>query len=120
MYLIRSVSVLILLIGVGLHSTKLLGTIHLQEMMTPEEQKKTGLAQLSDDQKDELDSWISDKFTPKATTTTAAASPQTIVTLVQNNSNGSELIFSNNASYQIAPQDQSKTSSWLSPIIVRI
>jgi|GEM_PF-1545805 len=40
--------------------------------------------------------------------------------LVQNNFDGMELIFSNHQAYLIAPWDQEITSAWLAPIDVKI
>ncbi len=115
MQLIRVISTLTIFAVTAFYSSKLLGTIQLQDMMTPDEQRKTGVSQLSDTQKKELENWINEKFTLKATT---AAAPQ--LYLQQNMNNGSQLMFSDGSIYEIAPTDQAKAAFWLTPFAASI
>ena len=119
MALNRMISCLALLITVITPTKMLLGVISLKDSMTLEEQKKTGVYQLTDAQQKELENWMNKKMDPNLGNKQETIQ-HTLVTLVQNNKNGAELVFSNNVTYQIAPEDQAKTSGWLSPVVVKI
>jgi hypothetical protein len=114
MQLIRIVSTLTL-VGVAIfYSSKLLAAIQLNQVMTPEMQQKTGVSQLSDAQKQELENWLNEKFVLKA----KEAPPP--IYLQQNNNGGTQLIFSDGSVYEIAPEDRNKASAWINPITVSI
>ena len=115
MHPIRAISAIVVFAIAVLYSNKVLGIMRLNEVMSAEEQKKTGVAGLSDMQKKELESWINDKFTLK--TTMASSQP---VYLEQNMQGGAQLMFSDGSIYEIAPTDRSKTVFWLTPIAIKI
>jgi hypothetical protein len=116
MHSIRTISAITIFAVVAFYSGKLLGTMRLNEVMSADEQKKTGVANLTDAQKKELESWINDKFMLK-TTTPVAAQP---IYLQQNIQSGAQLMFSDGSVYEIAPTDRSKATFWLTPIAVTI
>lgn len=118
MHPIRAISAITIFAIAAFYSTKLLGTMRLNEVMTVDEQKKTGVAGLSDVQKKELESWINNKFVLKtATAAPAAAQP---IYLQQNIQGGTQLMFSDGSLYEIAPTDRAKATFWLTPIAVTI
>ena len=117
MHPIRAISAIVVFAATVLYSSKVLGTLRLNEVMSMDEQKKTGIATLSDVQKKELESWINDKFVLKPGTISAAPSS---IYLQQNMQSGAQLMFSDESIYEIAPTDRSKTVFWLTPIAVTI
>ena len=112
MQLMRVISALTICGVAVFYSNKLFGMIRLDQMMTIDEQKKTGIAKLTEGQKKELETWINSKFVLKTTTPV-----QHTISLQENRYNGSQLLFSNNDLYEIAPPDRAKASSWLSVIV---
>ncbi len=116
MHPIRAISALVVFAITVLYSSKALGTLRLNEVMSMDEQKKTGIAILSDAQKQQLESWINDKFVLKPTPVAGAS----IIYLQQNIQSGAQLMFSDGSVYEIAPTDRSKTVFWLTPIAVSI
>src|SRR4051812_6501931 len=116
MHPIRTISAIVVFAATVLYSNKVLGTLRLNEVMSMDEQKKTGVATLSDLQKKELEGWINDKFVLKPTP--VAATPS--IYLQQNLQSGAQLMFSDESIYEVAPTDRSKTIFWLTPIAVTI
>ena len=92
-----------------------MGLIKLTDVMSQDDQKKTGVSQLSDAQKQQLENWMNDKFVLKTTSSDTAP-----LTLQQNLQNGSQLELSDGSIYEIAPSDRSKTTFWLTPITMTI
>lgn len=95
-----------------LYSNKLFSAVEFDQLMTVDEQKKTGVAKLSDSQKKALEAWIDSKFVLKTAETHAAT-----ISLQENRMNGTQLLLSNNELYEIAPTDRAQASSWLSVIV---
>jgi hypothetical protein len=116
MHPIRAISAIVVFATTVLYSNKVLGTMRLNEVMSMDEQKKTGVAALSDAQKKELESWINNKFLLKPTPVAAAST----IYLQQNIQSGAQLMFSDGSVYEIAPIDRSKTVFWLTPIAITI
>lgn len=116
MHPIRAFSALAIFVAAACYSTKLLGTMRLNEVMSADEQQKTGVANLSDVQKKELENWINNTFVLKTATTSAAQS----IYLQQNIQGGTQLMFSDGSLYEIAPTDRAKATFWLTPIAVTI
>lgn len=114
MQMIRAVPALALFLFAVLNSEKLLGLIKLSDLMSADEQKKTGVSQLSEIQKQELEKWMNDKFILKSASTT------TPLTLQQNLQNGAQLELSDGSIYEVAPSDKSKTTFWLTPINITV
>ena len=116
MHPIRAISAIVVFATTVLYSSKVLGTMRLNEVMSTDEQHKTGVATLSDAQKKQLESWINDKFVLKPTTVAAAST----IYLQQNIQSGTQLMFSDGSVYEIAPTDRSKATFWLTPIAITI
>jgi hypothetical protein len=115
MQFIRAVSILALFLFATLHFGKLVGLIKLSDVMSQEEQKKTGILQLSEMQKQELEKWINEKFVLKTTSSEVAP-----LSLEQNLQSGVQLELSDGSIYEIAPSDRSKTTFWLTPIPITV
>lgn len=114
MQFMRVVSALSILGVTVFYSTKLFGMIQLNQVMSADEQKKTGIENLTDGQKRELEAWINSKFVLKISNSTET------ISLQENRNNGKQLLLSNNTLYEVAPIDRSKTSAWLSPVIMTV
>lgn len=114
MQIIRAVSLLALFLFAVLYSSRLSGLIKLTDVMSQDEQLKTGVSQLSETQKQALENWMNKKFILKT-----GGSAQTL-TLQQNIKNGSQLEFTDGSIYEIAPSDRSKTVFWLTPISMTV
>jgi hypothetical protein len=115
MHPIRAISAIVVFATTVLYSSKVLGTMRLNEVMSMDEQKKTGVVGLSDPQKKELESWINDKFVLKPQMAAAPA-----IYLEQNMQSGTQLMFSDGSIYEIVPTDRAKTVFWLTPIEITI
>lgn len=113
MHPIRAISAIIVFATTVLYTSNVLGTMRLNEVMSMDEQKKTGVATLSDAQKKQLENWINDKFVLKPQMAATSS-----IYLEQNMQNGTQLMFSDGSIYEIAPTDRSKTVFWLTPIEV--
>lgn len=90
--------------------------IILDNVMSKEEQRKTGVAKLSFKQKIELESWLNKTFVlkEKSPGTTAPLS------LSINIDRGAKLQLSDNSIWLIAPTDRQISSIWLTPFPVKI
>jgi hypothetical protein len=115
MHPIRAISAIVVFATAILYSNKVLGTVRLNDVMSMDEQQKTGVVGLSAMQKKELESWINDKFVLKPVATSS-----TTIYLEQNMQSGAQLMFSDGSIYEIAPTDRSKTVFWLTPIPLNI
>jgi hypothetical protein len=111
MHFIRIISTVTIVAVTAFYSSKLLGIVQLQDVMTPDEQQKTGIFQLSEAQKKELENWLNQKFVLKNASLTAS-SP---IYLQQNINNGARLILSDGSIYEIAPTDRTKAAFWITP-----
>lgn len=111
MQIIRAATVFALFLFAALNSDKLSGLIKLNELMSQDEQQKTGVSKLSQMQKQELEKWMNEKFVLKSTNSETHP-----LTLEENLQSGSQLKLSDGSIYEIAPSDRSKTTFWLTPI----
>lgn len=116
MHFIRAISTIAIFVATVFYSNKVLGILRLSDVMSAEEQKKTGVSGLSDLQKKELESWINSKFVLKTSSTTSSQP----IYLQQNIESGSKLMFSDGSVYEVAPTDRAKTVFWLTPVIISI
>jgi hypothetical protein len=94
--------------------------------MSQEDQKKTGVANLSYKQKYYLENWINKTFVLK-TEQTSPEAPQkteeaekTPLSLSINIDNGQKVELSDNSVWIIAPQDQAISANWLIPFPVTV
>lgn len=116
MHFIRVISTVTIFAVTVFYSSKLLGTIQLQEVMTPDEEQKTGVSQLSESQKKELENWLNQKFILK----NAPLAVSSHVYLQENINGGTRLILSDGSIYEIAPADRAKAAFWITPAEVVI
>ena len=98
-----------------LFAVPLQAVIILNEVMNREEQHRTGVDMLNHFQKAALEAWLNKNFIAKASLPSAEH-----FYLSENVSNGTRIILSNGAKYDIAPQDVATTSVWLTPIPIRV
>ncbi len=111
MHFVRVIPALVIGAVSVLYSTKAVGA--LDDIMTKEEQQKTGVDHLTDPQKQALETWINDKLALKT------PPPKKWVYLSENLNNGAQLRMSDGSLYAIAPQDQQRTSVWLTPFAAK-
>ncbi len=114
MNLIRAFTVLVLILFAVFYSDKLLGFISLNDVMSQDEQRKTGVSQLTSAQKQELEQWMNNTFVLKMVSSTAP------LTLQENIQGGAQLQLSDGSVYEIAPTDQAKATFWLTPITMTV
>lgn len=99
-----------------LTSTPLLARILLDDVMSPSDQKKTGVDGLSYQQRLALEQWLNATFVLKNPSEDeekkVEANP---VYLSQNIDNGRVLELSDRSVWQVAPQDIYKSSFWIVP-----
>ena len=91
--------------------------ILLDDVMSREEQRKTGINKLSATQKIELEKWINETFVLKAQ---SEEKPQGSLYLSLNIDNGQKLQLSDNSVWEIAPGDVQKASAWITPFPIEI
>jgi hypothetical protein len=90
--------------------------IILEEVMSKEDQKKTGIANLSRHQKIALEAWLNQNFILK----TKEHSSQSELSLSLNINNGQKIELSDNSLWEIAPNDVSISAVWITPFPVKI
>ncbi len=83
--------------------------------MTPEEQQKTGYNSLTKEQKKELNLWLT-----KNATLVKKNAEQAALSLNINIDEGRKLILSDGTKWEVAPEDRSISSVWLTPIPLKI
>ncbi len=90
--------------------------IMLDDVMTREEQKKTGVDKLSLKEKIELENWLNRTFVLKAHDQTEQAQ----LFLSININNGQKLQLSDESIWEIAPRDVQTAAVWITPFPVKI
>lgn len=88
--------------------------IQLDQMMSEEEQHETGVCNLTLEQRQALEKWITDHFVTKG------HPEEKELTLAMNIAQGQVLQLSDGSYYQIAPYDQIYTTWWITPIALKI
>lgn len=89
-------------------------TINLDQIMLPADQKRTGVANLSMEQKYALADWIDQHFIIKS------AEQNRALAISLNINGGTKLLLSDHSLYAISPDDVALASAWLSPSLVDI
>ncbi len=92
--------------------------ILLDQVMTREEQRKTGVVNLSMQQKIALESWLNKNFVLKQKQPEQPAAAQ--LTLSINIDQGQKLQLSDNSVWEIAPSDVPQAAVWITPFPVKI
>jgi hypothetical protein len=93
------------------------GLILLNEVMTPQDQQRTGVGNLNADQKAALEDWLNKNFNLK---TEEEKKPIKEVFLSVNINNGQKLSLSDGSLYEIAPSDLVRSSAWITPFAIQI
>lgn len=109
------------MIALMLAVVQLSGNIMLDDVMSPEEQKKTGINHLTAAEKQELEKWLNENFTFKLPEAAAQPDlPKKELYLSENINNGKQLRLSDGSVYEIAPDDLVRTSFWITPFQIKI
>ncbi|NGX45520.1 MAG: hypothetical protein K940chlam2_00675 [Chlamydiae bacterium] len=85
------------------------GGVSLNEMMSPDEQKRTGVDSLNSTQKKALESWLDHHFEPKE----ESSLHKKPLMISLNINNGSKLELTDGSLYEIDPGDHMYSSLWL-------
>jgi len=96
-----------------------LARIFLDDAMSPEEQKKTGVAELSYPQKLALEQWLNENFVAKAPAEEKKIDTNPLY-LSQNIDNGKSLMLTDDSVWEVKPEDRSISESWLTPFPLTI
>ena len=89
----------------------------LDQAMSPEDQRKTGVAKLNRKQKLALESWINDNFNPKEQNNSQDTGP---LSLSINIDNGQKLQLSDGSIWEVHPQDVDISAVWITPFPLQI
>lgn len=90
--------------------------IVLDQVMSTQEQEKTGINQLSRAQKLALEAWLNENFTLKLKEQKSPSSLQLSINIDQ----GRELRLSDDSVWEVDPRDVSIASIWISPFELTI
>jgi len=96
------------------HST--FGGLSLNEMMTPEEQKRTGVNNLNATQKKALEAWLREHFLLKE----ESKLQEKPLMLSLNIENGAKLELTDGSVYEIDPEDRIYSSLWITPFKISL
>lgn len=96
-------------------TSKSFGRITFKDVMSKQEQQKTGISELNYCQKSALECWINENFEPKQSLLERKKEP---IYLTLNIEDGAKLEFSDGATYEIYPEDRIYTSYWITPFQV--
>lgn len=101
-----------------LGSQSLFGIILLDDVMSKEKQKQTGVNKLKPQEKIALENWLNDNFVLKSEAEKTASNAK--VSLSMNINQGEQLILSDGSRWQVAPDDVIKASGWITPFPMQI
>jgi hypothetical protein len=96
-------------------SSTLSATIILENVMSREEQHRTGVDTLNRNQKAALEAWINKNFMPKN-----PAPVEKKLYLSVNLDGGRRLVLSDGTNYEINPQDVTTTAVWITPFPINV
>jgi len=90
----------------------------LDDVMSNEEQHRTGVYNLTHNQRAELEAWLNQNFDlrPKPS---AREIPKEL-TLAENINDGHQLKLSDGSLYEIAPADVSRAAGWITPFPIQV
>lgn len=109
-----SLLILVLLFIVFLALPSSSSAVQLDQLMSEEEQHETGVCNLTLEQKQALEQWITDHFVTKS------KPEEKELSLAMNIGQGQVLQLSDGSYYQIAPYDQIYTTWWITPVSIKI
>lgn len=104
MHIVRAISAAIVAI---------VGALHLDDVMSADDQKKTGVSTLNVDQKKALETWVDQQ----CASNTEQSKP---LTIAENLNSGTQLRLSDGSLYEIAPEDRDLASVWITPFEVKV
>jgi hypothetical protein len=87
--------------------------------MTPQEKKQTGIAKLSEKEKNALQTWIDNHYTKRSTPLQATA-PTSRPQISENIRNGQAIRLTDGTLWTIRPQDTLLTQSWITPVDILV
>jgi hypothetical protein len=90
----------------------------LDDVMSRDDQRKTGVSTLTIGQKLALESWLNKNFVLKPKEQTPQPQPE--LSLSINIDNGQKLRLSDNSLWEIAPNDVQTAAVWITPFPVQI
>jgi hypothetical protein len=96
-----------------------LARIFLDDAMSPEEQKKTGVAGLSYQQRLALEQWLNDNYIAKSPEEEKKIDTNPLY-LSQNIDNGKTLMLTDDSVWEVKPEDRSVSESWLTPFPLQV
>lgn len=96
-----------------------LARIFLDDAMSPEEQKKTGVAGLSYQQRLALEQWLNDNFVAKSPEEEKKINLNPLY-LSQNIDNGKTLMLTDDSVWEVKQEDRSISESWLTPFPLQV
>ncbi|MES2122613.1 MAG: hypothetical protein V4492_07550 [Chlamydiota bacterium] len=99
-------------------SSPLCADILLDNVMTKEEQKKTGITSLSFQQKVALEAWLNKNCIMKAETLEAPKKGGLSMSI--NINNGQKLMLSDNSLWEVNPNDIDVASVWITPFPIQM
>ena len=92
-------------------------TIFLDDVMSQEEQKKTGVSRLTPNQKLLLEQWLNQTFILKSVNSSQATGS---LTLSMNMDEGRKLQLSDGSIWEVDPTDIAQSASWVLPASIMI
>ena len=98
-------------------TTSLQAEFLLDQIMTKEDQKKTGISTLHYQQRLALEKWLNEHMVVKSQVT--HASPVTR-SLSININNGQKILLSDNTLWEVSPDDIGTSSVWITPFPVQV
>ena len=96
----------------------LFALILVDKMMTPEDQKHTGVSKLTEAEQRHLEQWLNEHFVLKSEREKQAFSDGAYVSEIING--GQQVRLSDNSLYELAPEDWSKAQAWIAPTNVQV
>lgn len=106
-------------LALGMYTTPSFASFLLDQVMSKDVQKKTGVDKLTPNQKIALEAWLNQNFDLK-NTSQAQNSNETQLLLSINIDGGKKLQLSDGSIWEIAPTDVPQSSIWITPFPVKI
>lgn len=94
--------------------------IILDDVMSKEEEKRTGVNKMNHNQRMALEEWLNKNFILKAQAERSETATNDAIFLSENLDGGQRLKLSDGSIYQIAPDDLARSSLWITPIEIKI
>ncbi len=92
----------------------------LDDVMTQEDQQKTGVANLTSEQKQALIIWLNQNFVPKPQVEAPPSGKVPTLYLSENIEGGKKLRLTDGSVYEVSPDDLNLTGFWITPFPIKI